>query len=331
MFPSDADYTTKFVNRQSLPSITQAAIVPALIENDGSDTKRRFVEFFTANISNPNTRAAYLRAVTRFCHWCETRELTLHQTEPTLVAFYIEELGQKHSRPTVKQHLAAIRMLFDYFVTGGILKANPASSVRGPKHVVVKGKTPVLQPADARHLLDSIPTDTIGGLRDRALISLMLYTFARVGAAVAADIGDIQLNGRRYFVRLREKGGRQHEMPLHHTAEEAILAYMDAGNLHGQKNMPLFRTLDRRRNLTENRMLRQDALSMVKRRARDAELGTSVCNHSMRASGITAYMMNGGTLERAQQMAAHASSRTTSLYNRANDSVTLDEVERILI
>ena len=113
MLPSNADYTTKPGIRQTIPSITQFAVVPALIENEGSDTKRRFVEFFTANISNPNTRAAYLRAVTRFCHWYEARELTLHQTEPTLLAFYVKELGQKHSRPTVKQHLAAIRMLFD--------------------------------------------------------------------------------------------------------------------------------------------------------------------------------------------------------------------------
>lgn len=320
-----------FTTRQVSSSITQTAFVPALIEKSGFETKRRFVEFFISNIRNANTRMAYLRNVTRFCDWCDQRNLTLEQTEPTLIAFYIEELGKNLSRPSVKQHLAAIRMLFDFFVTGGILKVNPASSVRGPKHVVVKGKTPVLQPQDARHLLDSIPTDTIAGLRDRALISLMLYTFARVGAAVAVDVDDVYMNGRRWWVRLKEKGGRQHEMPLHHTAEEFVLAYMDAADLHGQKKMPLFRTLGRRRNLTETRLLRQDALDIIKRRARDATLGTSICNHSMRASGITAYMMNGGTLERAQQMAAHASSRTTNMYNRANDSVTLDEVERILI
>ena len=330
LIPNDR-HNIGFTNRQVLPSITQAANVPALIQNAGSETKRRFVEFFTANIRNANTRTAYLRNVTRFCNWCDDRHVTLQQTEPTLIAFYIEELQQKHSRPTVKQHLAAIRMLFDFFVTGGILKVNPASSVRGPKHVVVKGKTPVLQPQDARLLLDSIPTDVIAGLRDRALISLMLYTFARVGAAVAINVDDVYMNGRRWWVRLKEKGGRQHEMPLHHTAEEFVLAYMDAADLHGQKNMPLFRTLDRKRNLTETRMLRQDAFNIVKRRAKAAALGTSICNHSMRATGITAYMMNGGTLERAQQMAAHASSRTTNMYNRANDSVTLDEVERILI
>ena len=298
MHSADFNYTTKQLSRQPPKSIIELAIVPALIEKECPDTKRRFVEFFTANISNPNTRASYLRAVVRFCEWSDNRNMSLHQTEPTLVALYIAELGQIYSRPTVKQHLAAIRMLFDFFVTGGILKSNPASSVRGPRHVVVKGKTPVLLPADARQLLDSIPIDKIGGLRDRAMISLMLYTFARVGAAVAVDVGDIYLNGRRWFVRLNEKGGRQHEMPLHHSAEEAILGYMDAADLHGQKNMPLFRTLDRRRNLTENRLLRQDAFDIVRRRARQASLGSSIGNHTMRATGITAYMLNGGTLEK---------------------------------
>lgn len=248
-----------------------------------------------------------------------------------MVAFYIEELLNGYSKPTVKQHLAAIRMLFDFFVTGGILQVNPAASVRGPKHVVIKGKTPVLQPTDARQLLDSIPTYKIAGLRDRALIDLMLYTFARVGAAVAVDVDDVYQNGRRWWVRLKEKGGRQHEMPLNHNAEEAVLAYLEAGCLHGQVGTPLFRTLDRKRNLTENRIYRQDAWAMVKRRARNADLGSQFNSHTMRATGITAYMMAGGTFEKAQQMAAHASSRTTNMYNRSNDAVTLDEVERILI
>lgn len=272
-----------------------------------------------------------MRAVRRFADWCEESGWTLSRLEPTIIAFYIEKLQLKASKPTVKQHLAAIRMLFDFLVTRGILPGNPASSVRGPKHVVIKGKTPVLQPEDARRLLDSIPLDQIAGIRDRALIALMLYTFARVGAAVAVDVDDVYQNGRRWWVRLKEKGGRLHEMPLHHSAEEAVMHYLDAADLHGQKKMPLFRTLDRKRNLTENRLLRQDAWDIVKRRCRQAGLGSAFSNHTMRASGITAYMLAGGTLERAQQMAAHASSRTTNMYNRTNDAVTLDEVERILI
>ena len=313
-------------------SITESAAVPALIERASSDAKRRFVEFFTANIRNKNTRKAYLRAVDRFCSWCEHRGLQqLADIEPTMIAFYIEEMTDGYGKASIKQHLAAIRMLFDYFVTGGIIKVNPAASVRGPKLVMAKGKTPVLQPADARHLLDSIPTDAIGGLRDKALISLMLYTFARIGAAVAMNVEDVYQNGRRYWVRLHEKGGRYHEMPLNHHAEEALIAYLDEGDLWGQSSTPLFRSLDRKRNLSENRMQTEYARWMVKRRSKQAGLGETICNHTMRATGITAYMMAGGTLEKAQQMAAHASSKTTNLYNRSDDAVTLDEVERILI
>src|SRR5260370_39101940 len=94
------------------------------------------------------------------------------------------------SKPTVKQHLAAIRQLFDYLTTGGILEVNPAASVRGPKYVVKRGKTPVLAAEEARKLLDSIESNTLIGLRDRALIGAMVYSFARVGATVTMRVGD---------------------------------------------------------------------------------------------------------------------------------------------
>jgi site-specific recombinase XerD len=97
------------------------------------------------------------------------------------VATYVEQLGTTASKPTVKQHLAAIRQLFDYMTTGGVLEVNPAASVRGPKYVVRRGKTPVLSSEEARKLLDSIETSTLIGLRDRALIATMVYSFARVG------------------------------------------------------------------------------------------------------------------------------------------------------
>jgi site-specific recombinase XerD len=146
-----------------------------LIANAGSNACRRFIEFFTANIRNANTRAAYACAVAQFCDWCERRKFSLELLEPVVIAAYIEELGQRRSKPTVKQHLAAIRMLFDYLVIGQIIPMNPASSVRGPKHVVKRGKTPVLSAADARRLLDSIDPSTAAGLRDRALIAVMVF------------------------------------------------------------------------------------------------------------------------------------------------------------
>ncbi|MCA8995315.1 MAG: tyrosine-type recombinase/integrase, partial [Planctomycetaceae bacterium] len=174
-------------------------------------------------------------------------------------------------------------------------------------------------------------TTTIAGLRDRALIALMVHTFARIGAALKMRVDDVRLADRRYWVRLHEKGGRFHEMPLHHNAERYVLEYMAAAGLHDRPATPLFRTIGRRRYLTPNPMHRNDALRMIKRRVIAAGISHHICCHTFRATGITEYMRNGGTLEKAQHMAAHASSQTTNLYNRVADTVTLDEVERVLI
>src|SRR6516162_4332615 len=115
---------------------------------------------------------------------------SLTHIEPVHVAAYIETLQAGAAKPTVKQHLAAIRMLFDWLIIGQVLAVNPAHAVRGPKHVVRRGKTPVLTEEQARRLLESIDTSTLIGLRDRALIAVMIYTFARIGAAVALRVED---------------------------------------------------------------------------------------------------------------------------------------------
>ena len=132
------------------------AMVPALFA-PRPDAAKRFLEFFAAQIRNPNTRKAYFRAVSRFAGWCESNGLTeLVDLEPVHVAAYVEQLGEQLSPPSVKQHLAAIRMLCDWLVVGQVIATNPAAPVRGPRHVVRKGKTPVLTAEEARTLLDSI-------------------------------------------------------------------------------------------------------------------------------------------------------------------------------
>ena len=191
-------------------------ITPVLFA--GSDeTETRFWEFFTANIRNPNTRMAYLMAAYRFADWCEAAGLVLQKVKPMVVAAYIEQMTEAYTPATVKQHLAAIRMLFDWLVVGQVVAFNPASSVRGPRHVVKTGKTPVLTAGEARGLLDRINTDTLVGLRDRALIGLMVYSFARVSAAVAMRVADYYTQGKRSFFRLHEKGGKYLVVPAHHV------------------------------------------------------------------------------------------------------------------
>lgn len=315
-----------------LPAIQSSTMVPPVVASAGRNASRRFLEFFTAQIRNRNTREAYHRALVDFFAWCSDRSCKLHQIEPILVATYIEYLGTVYSPPTVKQHLAAIRMCFDWLVTGQIIASNPAASVRGPKYVVKRGKTPVLSAEDARHLLASIDCSTVVGLRDRALIGTMIYTFARVSAVVNMRVEDYYQLGKRSWIRLHEKGGKFHEVPAHHKAEEFIDAYVRESAITADSATPLFRSVSGRSGKrTANPMTRQDALRMVKRRIRAAGLSRRLCCHSFRATGITAYLENGGTIEKAQQIAGHESPRTTKLYDRTTDEITLDEVERILI
>jgi site-specific recombinase XerD len=248
------------------------------------------------------------------------------------IAAYIEQLMKTHAPPSVKQHLAAIRMLFNWLVVGQIVENNPAAAVRGPRYVVKKGKTPVLLGEEARKLLDTMRTDTLVGLRDRALVALLVYTFARVSAAVHMQVEDIYIQGRRLWVRLHEKGGKEHTLPCHHELEGYVDAYRDAIGIGHEKGTPLFRSAMRRTGrLTDTRLHRIDAFRMVKRRARAAGILSPIGCHTFRATGITQYLLHGGTLEHAQHMAAHESSRTTGLYDRRKDEVTLDEVERIIL
>ena len=308
-----------------------ACRLPGLISHAGERAEQRFLEFFTAHIRNPGTRVVYGRAVARFCRWCEQRGIGLQQVSPFSVAAYIEQLTQQRSAPTVKLHLAAIRMLFDWLVVGQVLPLNPVASVRGPKHVVKKGKTPVLTAGEARQLLDSVDCTKVAGLRDRALIGVMVYSFARVTATIGMNVEDYYPQGRRMWFRLHEKGGKHHDVPAHHNAEAYVDDYVQAAGIADDKKSPLFRTVSRHRQLTARRMHRADVLRMIKRRAQQAGLPEHICCHSFRATGITTYLECGGSLEHAQRIAAHNSVRTTKLYDRTSDAVSLDEIERIVI
>jgi integrase/recombinase XerD len=198
----------------------------------------------------------------------------LQDVQPVHVAAYIEQLQGKLSTPTVKQHLACIRMLFDWLVTGQIVPANPAHSVRGPRHSVNKGKTPVLSSEEATALLSGMDISTVVGLRDRAMIAVMTYTFARVGAVVALSVEDYFPQKKRWWLRLHEKNGKVNEMPCHHKLESYLDEYIKAAVIDGDRT-------------------------------------------------------NGGRIKVAQRMAGHSNAKTTGLYDRRNDDVSVGEVERI--
>ncbi len=259
------------------------------------------------NIRNRNTRAAYARACWQFFDWCAAHGLELTTMRPFHVAAWIEDFPG--SKPTVKQKLAAMRMLYDFLVVRQITPSNPAHSVRGPKYVVKKGKTPVWSREDAKTLVDSIPKDSVSGLRDLALIAAMFYSFGRVSAVLKLKVDDYYHNGARRRLRLHEKGGKEHEMPVHH---------------------PLFQSVNSLGTAVTGRALnRYNVWAAIRKRAKAAGFLTPVGCHTWRATGITIYLENDGRLEHAQQMAGHESPRTTKLYDRTKDEITLSEVERI--
>jgi integrase/recombinase XerC len=168
--------------------------------------------------------------------------------------------------PSVKQRLAALRHLFDWLVNGQVVPANPAHTVGGPRHVVTSRQTPVLDPAEARALLDTIEVSTHVGLRDRALIALMVYSFARIGAALGISVEDVYTQNRRLWVRLHEKGSKRHAMPCHHNLEGYLTAYLDGARLRDDPKGPLFRTIGRGTGkLTRTPLLQANAYAMIHR------------------------------------------------------------------
>lgn len=321
----------KTVGKSRDLAILESDNSPAILKRLGQRGFERFVEFFTVNIRNKNTRLAYGRAAGSFLRWCEENGIDdLATVQPIQVAAYIEELQETHSKPSVKQHLACIRMLFDWLLVGQVVYTNPAAAVRGPKHSVAVGSTPVLAAEEARTLLDSINTSQLIGLRDRALIGLMVYSFSRVEAAVSMTVEDFYQERKRWWVKLREKNGKVNKMPCHHNLQTYLEEYIEKAGITGKA--PLFQSVAGKSDrLTGEALDRRNAWDMVKRRALAAGIGTNICNHSFRATGITEYLRNGGKVEVAQQMAGHSDPRTTKLYDRRNDEISLDEIERILI
>ena len=325
------EITNTFAN--NTPQIKQTSFaVPPLISQSGERAYHKFVEYFIGQIRNANTREAYARAIKKFLNYCEEQGAkTLTDISYIMVAGYIE--WHPSSPPTRLQHLSAIRQLFDWLVKQNIVKENPAKHVKGPKYRLKIGKTPVLETEEMRQLFNSFETYLLLDLRDRALIGLMTYSFARISATLAMKREDYFCKNSRHYARLHEKGGKYMEVPLHHNAHEYLHSYIAAAEQQRAwtKEMPLFPSQQRGRpNILSNQPLkREEAYVMIKRRAKEAGITTAICNHTFRGTGITNYLENGGTRDIAQELAGHEDVRTTALYDRRASKISLDEIERM--
>ena len=320
-------------DKQSLPkrNESESGDFPTLVSEAGAAAQFAWEEFIFGKIRNPHTRAAYERAIRRFLDHCEAIGKELHNVSPRDVGGYLDALD--FAAATKKLQLSAIRHFFDVLVLRHVVVLNPAASVRGERLQVVEGKTPEITVRQARKLMQSIDTKTVVGLRDRAVIGILIYTAARVGAVAKLRRGDFYDLGDQHCLRFTEKGGKSREIPVRHDLQMFIAKYLAAGSLNdSDKSTPLFRTTIRRTKvLTPNSMTAGDMGRMLKRRLRNADLPSRLSPHSFRVTTITDLLSQGVSLEDVQNLAGHADPRTTRLYDRRKRKVTRNIVERISV
>ncbi len=281
------DSKTELVLQLPVRSLTATVAPPAIVSAAGVGADFAWGEFFEGQIRNRHTRRNYLHAVRTFLAWAERHGLALHEITPAALGRYLDD--HRGSPPTKKLHLAGVRAFFDQLVLRHVVILNPANSVRGPRYQTIEGKTPEIPKSHIRRLLESIDTNTVVGLRDKAIISLLVYTAVRVGAVAALDLGDLTHDGDCWSVRLLEKGGKSRDIPLRTHVGELLQTYMTVARLHdAASGSALFRTASgRQHRLSDRRMSEIDICRMVKRRLRRAELSDRYSPHSFRVPAVT--------------------------------------------
>lgn len=324
---------TEIIPASQAGSITtaNAFALPAIVERAGAAGRFAWDEFFFAEHHNPNTQAAYLRAVKAFLVWADAQGAELAAITPGMVGQYLVGLGGSVAKRNL--HLSALRGFFDRLVNRHVVILNPAATVKGVKETVVEGKTPEITVEQARKLLASVDTSSLIGLRDRAILATLAYTACRAGAVAKLRLGDFQFDGVQFSLRFQEKGGKSREIPARHDLEGFIRAYLEAASLAGgPKDTPLFQASNGTSGkLTGRAMDSRVVCDLVKRRLKDAGLPSRLSPHSFRVAAITDLLTQGVPLEDVQYLAGHAEPRTTGLYDRRQKKVTRNIVERISI
>jgi integrase/recombinase XerD len=300
---------------------------PAIVKAAGKAAEFAWEEFFQAEIPNAHTRKNYMHAVRKFLTWVEERGLDLPRVSPADVGEYLE--GLELATPTKKLHLAALRRFFDRLVNRHVCIINPAATVKVERYSVVEGNAPDIGPVQARVLLKSIAVADPVGPRDRAVLAVLIYTAARVGAVAKLTVKNLIHDGSQYTLRFSEKGGKSREIPVRHDLEQFLLGYLQAADI---TERPLFRTGNRKtKTLTKNAMTGIDICRMMKRRLKAAGLPGHLSPHWFRVTTVTDLLEQNVPLEDVQYLAGHADPRTTRIYGRRRRKVTRNIVERISI
>src|ERR1700758_1216755 len=263
-------------------------------------TAETFLELLGARVRNPNTRSAYRVAWRSFLAFCSARQLGLE----TVKAYHVGSWLDQHpgSRSTQRQHLAAVRLLFDSLMMRGVVEYNPAARARPPRLVRESSQTPVFEEAEIVTFLDSISPNSLKDIRDKVLFCVLLYSWCRVSALINLSVGDYYERGGVRWLRFEEKRGKEHEVPVHSKAKEALDLWLERSDLASKPSAPLFPSFGKNREtLNWRRLDRRSVLKQVEKRAKASGILKRVCCHSFRATGVTEYMNSGGTIEIADR------------------------------
>lgn len=309
--------------------LSKATAFPTLVEEAGNNARFAWEEFLYGSISNENTRRAYGKAVGGLLDAADEAGLTLTQISPKFIRAWLERMSV--SIPTKKLKLSAVRHFFDLAVTRHAVPLNPALSVRGERFKVIEGQTPEITVQQARKLLRACDDKTLVGLRDKAIISTLIYTAARVGAVITLLAGDFANTGEQWHLKFREKGGKVREIPVRHDLQLLLSRYIEQAGI-STKSRPLFLSAEGKTGqLTEKAMGTDDVRRMLKRRLKEAGLPEIFSPHSFRVCALTDLLKQEVPREDVQYLAGHADPRTTSLYDRRKKKITRNIVERISV
>jgi integrase len=297
-------------------------------EHQGQKIKETLLNVLEGSIQNPNTRNAYKVAWRAFFQFCSLYKLELDRVKPYHFGLWLKR--HTGSVATQRQHLAAVRLLFDHLLDQGVVESNPAARAKAPRMNRETSHTPVFEEDEIREFLKAIKPGTLMDIRDKALFSVLAYSWARVSAVVALKVEDYYQRKGQHWLRLHEKRGKIHEVPVHSDARTAVDHWLCASGLGSDPFAPLFPAFAKDKKTIELRhMDRKSVWWLVQARAKASGLQKQVCCHSFRATGITEYMNAGGALDIAQRIAGHSQLSTTQIYDRSQCRVTAVEIERV--
>jgi len=305
--------------------------VPPFLKRESAFTQRRFRSLFATQIANEHTGAAYYGAINRFFSWAITRVDSLNEISAASVSEYVGDLAKTHSAQTVNQHVAALSKLFRYLAESGAVSGNPISSIRRVARTTPRTVRPVATVQQARMLLDSIDAETTAGLRDRAILALMVYAFLSVSEVVALDCRSYRRARKQSWLDVGE-GANARTIPVHSALRRILDAYVSAADVNHERSGPLIRSLRRRSDrLSERRISRVDVLRITKRRSRAANLSEDVSCRMLRGVGIRVFLNNGGAFSAVKQMAGLRSMDAVETYAATPSIVTVADLERIAV